>query len=361
MPATGGVTGIVRTGAGTPAVGQYVALSGSGLSLAAYTDSSGRYTFNDVPVSGYTLTLSEPRTGIQTVDNITISADQMLAHDLQLVGLGALNVQVNFANGTPAPGVTVHISKPPFAPSFQIAGTTNASGQLVIANVPTTRPFTVRALNPLNTSLFSDVPGTLAAEGEVLPVTITLPGLGAVAGQVTYTGGAAAPAAPVRLYVGASTAILATATADAAGNFRFNSLPLGQTYRVRALNPAATLQFRDSANVLLSADGDVGTANVTLPAQAAVRVTVRRADGTFVTSGYVRVTDTFGSSQDYAINRERYRTGADRAGRSLLRLAGRHHRPAGRCRGSGCGDGGGPGPDDRHHGECRRDAAGESL
>ncbi|MEO8682116.1 MAG: carboxypeptidase-like regulatory domain-containing protein, partial [Vicinamibacterales bacterium] len=302
LPATGAVSGFIRTAAGSPAVSVTVSIRNASQTINryAYTDSSGHYTLSNLPIGAYTMSVTESRTGLESAANVTIVADSTIAQDLTLVGLGTLRIQVNLASGAPAPGTTVQINRPVYSAAFNSAGTTDANGLLVVANFPTTA-FIIRALHPQNTNASVDVSGTLTTEGQVLPVTVTLPGLGSIAGQVTYVGGAIAASAPVRLYLGAATSVLASTTTDASGNYRFNNLVLGTAYRVRAINPVQTIQFKEAANVVLSAPGDLAV-NVTLPAQAAVRVTVRRTDGTPVTSGYVRITDSFGTSLDYAIN-----------------------------------------------------------
>src|SRR5262249_19126618 len=116
-------------------------------------------------------------------------------------------------------------------------------------------------------------------------------GLATISGHVTFATGAPAPNARVDLLTNGS--LTTTATADASGSYRFTNLQLGPAFRVRAYDPAQSLQFKDSASTTLTADGQTAIVDVVLPAQATLRVTTARADGTPVAGAAIYITAAF--------------------------------------------------------------------
>lgn len=277
---TGTVSGTVLTGGGAPAAGVQVQISGTerigilneGFGRSTTTDASGNYTFTDVPVGNFTITAFEPNTGIASSAQVGVVQNQNSVVNLTLVGLGTVQVQVNFASGVAAPNAQVEIFNNSF---FRFAGNTDATGRLTIPNVPV-GVFTVRAFNPNNTSLFTDVSATISTNGQVVPVTVTLIGTGVVTGRVTFVNGTPAANAFVEIF-GNNFSTQSTST-DSNGNYSITQVPVGRPFTVRAFDPRGFSSFRDVLNNVLVNNGDTLTVNVVLPALATVRVTVLQAN-----------------------------------------------------------------------------------
>ena len=109
---------------------------------------------------------------------------------------------------------------------------------------------------------------------------------------MTQADGAAAANASVWLNR-VSGGFAGSTTTDSAGKYSFTNLVLNEAYYVRAFHPIQTAQSRSSTNRTAVADGDVLIANVTLPAQATVRVTVKRPNGTVFSGARVQIKSAF--------------------------------------------------------------------
>jgi hypothetical protein len=279
---TGTITGLVVTAGGAPAANVQVILSGSetigpfgiGIGRSTVTDATGRYTLSDVPVGNFTVTAREPNTGVGTNAQVGVIQNQTSTINLTLVGLGTVSVQVNFAGGAPAANSSVEIFNNNF---FRFAGSTDSSGRLTIANVPV-GVFTVRAFNPNNGNLFTDVSGSVTTNGQVVSITVTLVGTGVVTGRVTFVSGAPAANARVQLF-GNNVPFQQTVT-DSNGLYTFTQVPVARPFTAQMFDPRNTNTFRQFDNNVLSADGDTLTLNAVLPALATVQVTVLQGNNT---------------------------------------------------------------------------------
>src|SRR5262249_15114206 len=100
----GAVTGLVRTGRGAIAVGVLVQLEGDSFFRSTSTDTAGRYTFGDTPAGSYTVRAFEAHTDVPTSAAVTVVEDQSTTANLELVGLGIVEIQARFADGTSASG-----------------------------------------------------------------------------------------------------------------------------------------------------------------------------------------------------------------------------------------------------------------
>jgi protocatechuate 3,4-dioxygenase beta subunit len=279
---TGAITGTVRNAAGTPSANTSVRIS-DGLYYSyrsTVTDASGTYTLTDVPAGAWSVIAVEPNTGVESVAKVTLAQGQTLTQDFALNGLGQVQVQVNYASGTPAPGSRVDIKKSS-STFFGFAGNADSSGRLTIPNVPT-GPFTVRAYTPSNTSLTADVSGNLATNGAVVPVTVGLPPTGSVRGHVTLADGTPAASATIRLswpssYLRGSFSM--SATTNASGDYSFANVEVGRAFTLLATNPTNSSIVRQLPGNILTGDGQTLTLDVSFQATANVRVTVLKADG----------------------------------------------------------------------------------
>ncbi len=288
---TGIVSGTVLTGGGAPAVGIQVGMNGAeqlgpfgvGFGRSTTTDTNGQYSFLDMPVGHFTVSAFEPNTGVPSSAQVGVIQNQTSVVNLTLVALGTVQVQVNFASGVAAPNSQVEIFSNNF---FRFAGSTDAAGTITIPNVPV-GVSTVRAFNPNANGLFTDVSVTVSADGQVVPVTITLLGTGVVTGRVTFVNGASAPNSSVEVF-GNNVPFQSTST-DSNGNYTITQVPVGRPFTLRAFDPRGLGTFRDASNNVIANDGATLTVNAVLPAEATVQVTVVQANGTPVAGAQIDI------------------------------------------------------------------------
>ena len=200
--------------------------------------------------------------------------DATTTQDLVLIGLGTVQVQVNFAGGTAAANSQVDI----FLPSrgfFAFAGFTDATGRITIPNVPV-GTFTVRGHHPSNGGIFIDVNGSVTADGQVVPLLVTLPGTGVVTGRITFLAGAPAANATVQIF-GNNVPFVSTST-DSNGLYTFTQIVAGRPFTLRVFDPRNTGAFRTLNNNVLPADGATLTINTTIPAIATAHVIVLQSN-----------------------------------------------------------------------------------
>ncbi|MDT7780154.1 MAG: large repetitive protein [Acidobacteriota bacterium] len=302
---TGTVTGNVRDAVGNPAASVYVRLYDPNCYWCSYrqtyTDGAGNYTLTDVPTGTYLIQAYEPYTGIPASANMTLAQDQTLTQNFQLIGLGTVQAQVNFASGAPAPYTYVYIQEEARGSSFNWGGYTDGAGHVTIQYVPVGN-FTVRGFNPYNGNLYADTAGRINANGDTTSVTVTLPGSGVVTGRVTYADGAPVSSSFVEIVFADNSYYNYTFT-DSNGYYTFNQIKVGSPFTVRAYNPSNGNIRRESPGNVIAADGDTLTVNLAMPGQATVHVAVLNADGTPYTSGgYVFISDSLRTYLHYAGN-----------------------------------------------------------
>jgi protocatechuate 3,4-dioxygenase beta subunit len=165
--------------------------------------------------------------------------------DIGLRGFGTINVQVNFARRIAAPGALVTYNGINFRQADQ-------DGRLSYSLPVGSYQFT--ASHPQDTLLLGKAGVTLAGNGDITPVAVTLGGAGSVRGTILRPGGSTpANGFPytIKLLNGASTAVRSGRT-DAVGQFQIFGVPLGVS-RLTAFDPDAD-RFAD-AEVTLATDG----------------------------------------------------------------------------------------------------------
>ncbi len=171
---TGGVSGIVRTGGGAPAINVRVELNGPQLLLWTYTDTGGGYTFLDVPVGSFTVSAIEPKTGLRSSVEVGVSEGRLIAQDIHLINVGTVAVAATLSDGTPAQDAFVQMHRSALGDFFSDIGRTDVFGHLSVDNVPQ-GVFTVRVFNPVNTSMFTEASGVIGSDGEVVSVPVVVP------------------------------------------------------------------------------------------------------------------------------------------------------------------------------------------
>ncbi len=171
---TGTLRGTVRTGGGAPAVDVAVVLSGGDLTREVRTDTGGDYVVPDVPLGTYTVRATEPASGLPTSAPVEIFEDLTTVQDLDLVAIGAVTVDADFAFGGAVFEGPVWIRRDVLGTHFSAIGSTDAQGELRIATVPV-GGFTVRVAHPDNSQAVGEAAGTITAHGQELTVAVAVP------------------------------------------------------------------------------------------------------------------------------------------------------------------------------------------
>lgn len=274
---TGTVTGTIRTAGGIAAANVAVSLQGSTafgfFERDLRTDANGQFTFFDIPTGLFTLMAFEPNTGAPTSTQISVVKDQTTTQNLSLIGLGTVQVQVNFASGTAAANSQVDILEASRG-FFIFTGFTDASGRMTIANVPV-GTFTVRGHHPSNGGIFTDVNGAVTSDGQIVPITVVLPGTGVVTGRVTFVNGSAAANSQVQIFGG--NVPFASAITDSNGLYTITQVVAGRPFTLRAFDPRGFGTFRTINNNVVPGDGATLTVNAVIPALATVHVIAQQA------------------------------------------------------------------------------------
>jgi hypothetical protein len=305
---TGSVSGTVRNADGTtvPYVWLYLVneINGGtgGFYRQAPTDAAGNYLMTEVPVGPYRISVTEPYTGVELSAHIDVAQDQTFARNFTFNGVGRAQVQVNYTNGTPAIGAHVNIMRASRG-YFEFGGYTDGQGRLVIDSVPQGQ-FTVRAYNPNNSYMSSDSTGEVTENGQLVPVTVTLPPMGTVSGHITLGDGSPAENAYVQVdfpwiswerpnyMLGAYT--------DSNGDYAIPSVEVGRQFNFLAQHPTDSSLRRTFPNKLLTSDGQTLTIDASFQATAVLRVTVLKPDGTPYPQIGLEVKDTVHNS--YPLN-----------------------------------------------------------
>ena len=297
---TGALTGVVTDATGAPVPDTRVTLiSNPYLYDEALTDASGRYLFPHVAVREFTVRAE----GVGFVEEqVAVVQDQTTTKDLRLPAVGSLQVQVRHMNGGAAANSSVWIKRPG-EPSwaYNSKGQTDSGGRLVIDNV-VAGTYDVRAGHPDAFEVFSVVAATLTSHGEVVPVAVSLPGIGSINGRVKYPDGT--PVANVFLQLFDGDEPVNYASTDGSGDYSFARVSVGKPLIVRAYDPADGA-LKDT-NVRLTNEGEALALDVTLPARATVRLTVLRSNGSAYENARVEIRD--GRGADFAHARD---AGAD--------------------------------------------------
>jgi hypothetical protein len=287
---TGSVNGTVRNASGSPAANVFVRLRDNNFNFTRQTntDAAGGFTLNDVAVGSYTLEAFEPLTGIATTAQVSVVQDQTTTQDLTLVGLGQVQVQVNFLDGSPAVSAPVYIMEEARG-FFNFRGYTDSAGRLLVSNVGA-GPVVVRAYHP-SFNAYRDVSSSVTA-GQTQNVVVALPAMATV--RVTVVRADNTPFANARIDIRQAFQPFFSfaGNADADGVLNIPNIPEGD-FVVRALDPNTFASAGSATGTITQADNN-GTVNVTInaPRSGNVHGTVVAADGqTPVISAYVEVFD----------------------------------------------------------------------
>jgi hypothetical protein len=297
FPPSGTIQGTIYTAAGPPSTSAYVTLTrpSDGSYISVHT-STGAYAFGNIPVGSYTVYSNDTRTYAQTPEiPITVVVDQVTTQDITLPAAGSLQIQVNYARGAAAGGAAVYISDA--AGVNRMAVTTDAAGRATATNVAA-GPVTVRAYHPTDSNFYADVTTALSTEGQVVPVTVTLPGVVTATAHVATSLGTSVSDVPSYLYRTADmNSYLYYGSTDGTGTATFGLVSSGTSYTARAQRyvpsyngyylPALSSAFTPTT------DGDVVTAEIQVPAVANTTVALLKPDGTSFGRATIYVKNAF--------------------------------------------------------------------
>ena len=265
----------------------------------ATSDEQGAYVFESVPLGTFELEFFDPGSGRIGLDDALLPrtvgiVGQTVIADLQLLPVGNVAGSVRRLVGDAVRGAQVELRSDllvqpsglrrdvSFFGPGKLTTTTNLTGMYAVPGVPRGE-FLVSATDTTSGAMGS-ASGRLVAEGETVPVDLTLDGRGTVRGTV-------------RLADGVTPVELATVTldsgmtrlhgqTDAQGDYVFGSVPLG-TFTVTALEQGGNDGGSTTSRV--EGDGDSARADVTfigtgavsgriLAAPGALQVTLTRTD-----------------------------------------------------------------------------------
>jgi hypothetical protein len=296
--ATGALMGTVRSAASghPPLSGVTVNLYSAGQTISVVSDSSGGYSFTDVPPGSYTVAAYDPTSNTAATLTVVVAASATTTQDILLGSGGSVVVQVSAPNGVSIANLPVSLSVATTSGTQTLTGTTNADGAATINNVPLGQ-LTAQVTGA--SGYAGSATGTLGLSGQSVTLNITLAQYGSVSGTLYTYNGQIAPGAQIQLYGYAPGAqvstLLATTTTSAQGAYAFPAVPVN----ANAFTVVA----------LLSSDGDeaVGrgtivtggqqvTLNLTLTGVGTLNVTVNNASGTPDGGALVTATSQFNSS-----------------------------------------------------------------
>ncbi|MBI3472811.1 MAG: carboxypeptidase regulatory-like domain-containing protein, partial [Candidatus Solibacter usitatus] len=283
---TGIVKGAVRKADGTPASNADIELLRTDPPLAVYTeaDDSGVYAVTAVPEGTYAVTawLWTPYGSSLTAEgSVTVSIGQTVQLDLAMPATGAITGTVRKATGDPA--ASVYVRAEDAISGFYRYAYTNAAGQFTLADlVPGT--YTLTAREPASGAETSATV-TVSAD-QTVTQDLALVALGTLNVTVTRASGTLVSGQGVYLTAPGCSQCYKGST-DSAGKLTVPSVPVG-AFTVRVYHPQSYSVYRDVSGAL-SAQGEVQSVSVVLPAVADVRVTAVKPGGAVVRGGTVYV------------------------------------------------------------------------
>lgn len=274
---SGFVTGSVRTPLGVPdaVFGEPVNVTARQDGLVVGSSLEPSYHFGGL-IAGRSFTVEAAEQGglhRGRASGQLASEGQDLALDVRMQPLGSVEVSVVDGAGNPVTGADVRLTTRGFY-GGSFAGSTGAGSSLTFANVGA-GDLTAFATDP-SSLLSGSTTGQLTSEGQLVSLVVALQPSGSIEGTVLLSDGTT-PAAGA-LVVASINSHTYTVTSDAAGFFRFPSLPLG-TVRLDVQEfegPGTRLLFRS-----LGSQGEVIDVGTVVLDDADPRVlAITPADGT---------------------------------------------------------------------------------
>lgn len=227
MEETGSISGTVRSADGLPVVNARVELwiganGGEGPGRGMRSDTSGRFRFFDVPLGPHQLRAVDEISGAQGQASATVQVDSETEQDIQLLGFGAIHVQVLFARGAPAGNAYVF-------PINRAGDFADTNGRITF-QLPE-GSYTIRANHPDASdisALSATAAAVIASNGQQVDVTVTLKPAGTVFGNIVRPDGTTlANGFPYSIRQIRGGALERSGSTSATGAYRRAGLPVG--------------------------------------------------------------------------------------------------------------------------------------
>lgn len=277
---TGAVSGAVVTAGGELALDRQVELrSNTGAIFRTTSDSLGRYRFAAIPVGSYTLVALDPLSGASSAPlSVAVGQDQTTVQTIQLVGIGVVELQVNYARGIGAFDAPVYLRSSAFT-GERLVGRTDLSGHLSLQNIPI-GDFTFTARHSENNAVIAATTGRMSSNAEVITLTIALPAVADVQVTVVNLDNNNVPVVGATVnYQDSVTPIRPAANTDSTGRVLLNNVSQGP-YTVVATNTATGATGTLGAAVNTADDG------LTIP--VTLGITTSRAVTGVISQNYER-------------------------------------------------------------------------
>ena len=281
LSASGTIVGTVRGRDGVSSVGAGATVTISGpTSRSTTTNAGGAYRFGFVPLGVYRVEAADGDGNRGRTAATVTRTSEVVTAGITYLGRGRVSGIVETATGLPVAGATVDVfSRSVFGGRFTV--TTDGNGQFSVDDV-FVGSFSVSAADPAS-GLGGFASDALEFDGEEVAVTVTLMPAGTLTGTILESDGSTpAPGSVVTLQPSDREA-----TADAAGVYRFDNLPLGN-YTLNAVNPANGDRGRGTSAISIA--DEVVTTDLVLNGLGAVNVTVVDAGGLPVPDAQVLLT-----------------------------------------------------------------------
>ena len=289
LPAFGTVTGRVLTAAGTPVANAIVLVGGSvapfyKTAIAVQADADGHYVANTLDEGPFTVQAKDPVTSLTTpVVSLTLGVGQSTVNqDLAFSASGSLRGTVRFAAGGPVTNGNVRITGG--VPAVDITLPLGGDGAYAL-NVLPAGTYTASANANYPTFRFNTVSGIVVASGAVTVADITMRAL--VDARITITNSNGAPVPSVYLFLADGLFSHPAVITDANGTATIGSVGDG-VFSLQVYGLSGSLLGNFTGTVQVADDGRTVDFGYTL-ATAGISGTVRLANGTPASSGFVQI------------------------------------------------------------------------
>ena len=278
LPDTGSLTGTFTNASGAAIANTYVYVSVPGnQSYTGYspTDSNGKFQFSELAVGTYTLTGTDPATGLVATASPVITAGNATTQNLQIANGGTISLSVTLNGGAVAANslVTINRSSDPYG-SYVTAGVTDSNGKLTITAVPVGN-FNLIAYYPglpiASGTVQGAASGSIPSNGQTVTAAIVLPATSILTGTVNSASGTPVSGGSVSFnFQGGTLYGYGSTTTNSSGVYTFSPIVANQKLLLTAQRPNANFVTQITATT--AATGTL-TQNITLPVDASVVVT----------------------------------------------------------------------------------------
>ncbi len=234
--------------------------------------------------------MTNPVNQVTDTATITLNAGQVITQNFTFApstnGVGTVNVQANYARGTPVQGAHATI----YSNTGSSSGTTNSSGQVSFSNIPV-GPFSVQVQRPDGT--FDQnccANGNVVTAGDVENINVTFAPFATL--QITVLGPTNNPVSGASASYNTGDGYQAWGVTDASGNLFVPDLS-ARSYSIIVQYPQGPVLAQPTATITAAEDGAVVPLVVTVPYVGTITGHVYAADGsTAIASASVSVVDT---------------------------------------------------------------------